>query len=84
MIDVVTAVEVIHPYVLRVVFADGELRQVDVAGLLHGEVFGPLRDPSLFAQATVDPVLGTVVWPNGADLAPEFLRTGSLDAVHSG
>ena len=81
MIDVVTEVEVIRPYVLSVVFADGERREVDVASLLQGEVFGPLRDPSVFAQATVDPILGTVVWPNGADLAPEFLRTGTLEAA---
>ena len=83
MVDVVIEVEVLRPYVLSVVFADGEQRQIDIAGLLRGEVFGPLRDPSFFAQATVDPVLGTVVWPNGADSAPEFLRTGTLDTVHS-
>jgi hypothetical protein len=58
-------------------FADGERRQVDVEGLLDGEVFRPLRDPEVFAQVMVDPVLGTVVWPNGADLAPEFLRAGT-------
>ena len=76
MIEVVTEVRVVRPYVLEVVFADGERRQVDIESLLDGEVFRPLRDPAIFAQATVDPVLRTVVWPNGADLAPEFLRAG--------
>ena len=69
----VTKVEVIRPYVLLVSFDDGTRREVDVEPLLTGEMFEPLRDPGLFKQATVDPVLGTVVWPNGADLAPEFL-----------
>ena len=40
---------------------------------LWGEVFEPLTDAHLFATARQDEVLGTVVWANGADLAPEFL-----------
>ena len=73
-VDVVVAVRVAKPFVLDVTFADGARRQVDVEPLLCGEMFEPLRDTALFSQATVDPVLGTVVWPNGADLSPEYLR----------
>ena len=36
-------------------------------------VFEPLLDPAFFAQVRVDPVLCTVVWPNGADLCPDVL-----------
>jgi len=36
-------------------------------------VFAPLRDPAYFAQVRVDPELGTVAWPNGADLDPDVL-----------
>jgi hypothetical protein len=36
-------------------------------------MFEPLKDPDLFFQASVNPDLETVTWPNGADLAPEFL-----------
>jgi hypothetical protein len=70
---VVTSVRVIQPYVLNVTFADGRERLVDVETALDGPIFEPLRDPSRFAEATVDSVVGTVVWPNGADLSPEFL-----------
>ena len=36
-------------------------------------MFEPLRDPAYFSRVSVDPVCGTVVWPNGADLAPSAL-----------
>ena len=74
--ETVVAVEVLRPYVLEVTFEDGVRRRVDIEPLLWGEVFQPLRDPAFFAQVMVDPELGTIVWPNGADLAPEFLYYG--------
>jgi hypothetical protein len=74
--ETVVAVHVIRPYVLEVTFADGARRQVDIEPLLWGEVFQPLRDPAFFARVAVDDELGTIVWPNGADLAPEFLYYG--------
>lgn len=70
----VTLVYVVRPYVLDVSFEDSAQRTVDVSPLLYGEVFEPLRDPAFFARAEVDLVLGTVVWPNGADISPEYLR----------
>ena len=71
--EVVTKVRVLRSYVLELTFSDGRRREVDLEGELYGEVFEPLRDPALFAQAVVDAQLGTVVWPNGADFSPEFL-----------
>jgi hypothetical protein len=41
---------------------------------LAGPVFEPLRDPAYFAKVQLDPVCGTVVWPNGAYLAPEAMH----------
>jgi hypothetical protein len=47
---------------------------VDASPLLSGPVFEPLKDPAYFARVTLDLVCGTVVWPNGVDLAPEALH----------
>jgi hypothetical protein len=55
-------------------FTDGAEGVVDLSDELHGPLFEPLRDPALFAQLRLHPELHTVVWPNGADIAPEFLR----------
>jgi hypothetical protein len=72
-IEVVSAVRVVRPYLIEVTFTDGVHGYVDVEPYLHGEIFAPLRDPARFAEVFVDADAGTVVWPNGADLSPEFL-----------
>ncbi len=72
--DAIVNARVIKDYILELTFDDGTTRRVDVEPFLYGEMFEPLRDPSLFRQVVVDKELGTVVWPNGADLSPEFLR----------
>jgi hypothetical protein len=59
---------------LRLTFNDGTRKTVDVRPLLHGPIFEPLHDPAYFARAVLDKVCGTVVWPNGADFAPEALH----------
>ncbi len=60
---------------LKVTFSDGFSGTADLSWLKdRGGVFEPLRDPAFFARVQVDDELGTVVWPNGADIAPETLR----------
>jgi hypothetical protein len=70
----VTSVDVLGHYKLRLRFSDGSARDVDLTGELRGPVFEPLADPGYFAQVRVDDQLGTVVWPNGADLDPLVLH----------
>jgi hypothetical protein len=65
--------EVCGPFLLRLTFNDGTQKMVNIRPLLQGKVFQPLFDPAYFAQATLDSMCGTVVWPNGADFAPEAL-----------
>ncbi len=60
-------------YRLSLRFNNGESGTLDLSDELQGEVFEPLRDPALFATAYQHPVMRTVAWDNGADLAPEFL-----------
>ena len=54
-------------------FADGIEGEVDLEKELWGEVFQPLRDKARFAELSVNEDIDTLVWPNGADFAPEFL-----------
>lgn len=68
-----TEVMPLSNYRLFLRFNTGQSGEVNLANELDGEMFGALRDPALFATATQHPVMRTVAWANGADLAPEFL-----------
>ena len=60
-------------YTVHLRFADGTEGEIDLSEELYGELFEPLKDPAVFRQFTVHPEFRTLCWPNGADLAPEFL-----------
>ena len=62
-----------NDYVIRLRFNDGAEGFVDLSNELHGEMFEPLKDKEKFRAFRVDLELNTIVWENGADLAPEFL-----------
>lgn len=83
----VTGVAVIGEFLLRVMFSDGTVGDVDLAHELDGPIFEPLRDPAFFRRGRVDPEGQTIVWPNGADIAPETLyewaKANPLSASHT-
>jgi hypothetical protein len=71
--DIVVA-NVVGDHRLYIRFEDGVQGVVDLTSALSFRgVFEPLRDPAYFARVRVDPDLGSVVWPNGADLDPDVL-----------
>jgi hypothetical protein len=76
----ITAAIVVRHGVLRLSFADGLQGDVDVLARMRGPVFDLARTPAGFRDVAVDRETGTVVWPGGADLAPDTLyervRTG--------
>jgi hypothetical protein len=69
----ITAATVVRHGVLRLTFADGLRGDVEILDRMRGPVFEEARTPEGFAQVAVDPETGTVVWPGGADLAPDTL-----------
>ena len=73
LVDVIDA-HVIHGHRVFIRFEDGMEGEVDLKAHLNLEgVFSSLEDPSNFAKLSVDPDLGTICWPTGADVAPETL-----------
>jgi hypothetical protein len=63
----------IRDYVVWLRFNNGTEGEIDLEKELEGEVFGALKDIGQFMSFRVDPELETIVWPNGADFAPEYL-----------
>ena len=74
MLQDVTKVECLADYRLRLCFEDGVEGIVDIAELVaFTGVFAPLKDKAYFRQVRVEADIGTICWPNGADLDPDVL-----------
>ena len=84
--DPITEVAVPRHGVLRLTFADGATGEVAVLERMRGSVFDEARTLEGFASVAVDDETGTVVWRDGADLAPDTLyervRTGAWPDEH--
>jgi hypothetical protein len=77
----VTRLTVLPGYRLDVTFADGTAGILDLSGESFEGVFAPLADPAFFAQARIQD--GVVVWPNGADMAPDAMHDEILSQTAS-
>jgi hypothetical protein len=81
----VSEAQLLGGYRVAVTFVDGLKKQVDLRPYLRGPIFEPmLRDENVFASFTVDRELGTIVWPNGADIDPDVLAGDYEPAWHTG
>ncbi|MFH0924103.1 MAG: DUF2442 domain-containing protein [bacterium] len=73
MILHVTEAKYLNEYKVEVSFNDGRKGIADLKDVLKGYVFQPLKDKHIFSQLKLDKELDTIFWPNGADIAPEYL-----------
>jgi hypothetical protein len=74
MLKDIVGVRPLEDYRLLLRFEDGVEGEVDMAKMIHFEgVFAPLRDRASFLEVRVNPEIGTICWPNGADLDPDVL-----------
>ena len=70
----VTKVKLRGDYRLHLTFDDGESGDVDMAPMIaKGGVFSELAETSFFQKVTVNADVGTICWPNGADVCPDVL-----------
>jgi hypothetical protein len=70
---------------VELTFDDGAVRTVDLAPFLWGPVFAEIaQSDEAFNAVHVDDELGTICWPNGADLAPETLYEADEMRVPAG
>jgi hypothetical protein len=73
----IQAVEALDRCRVRLQFTDGSTKELDLAVYLRGPVFETIRsDMAVFRAVRVDRELGTIVWPNGADIDPDVLYRG--------
>ena len=74
MLKDIIEVKPLGGYRIHLRFEDGVEGELDLGQVIDFEgIFSPLRDEKEFAKVRVNPEIGTIVWPNGADLDPDIL-----------
>jgi hypothetical protein len=74
----VVSFKIVDKYTIDVEFDDGHKKTINFEPILDGPIFGPLRDPDLFSQASLNKDFGALEWPNGADIATNVLYNWSV------
>ena len=70
--------KIIKDYIVQIVFDDFKRGRIDLRKYLGKGIFKGLVDKRKFRQMRVDVELGTICWPNGADIAPDRLYSDIL------
>ena len=75
-------VKVLEGFEVELEFANGDVKVVDLERYLNHPIFEPMKkDPDLFRAVYVNHAMGTIVWPNGADMCPDMLYEGLAPAT---
>lgn len=70
----IKSVKPLHSYIVKIIFTDETMREINLEPFLHGKVFESIRNnPKEFQAVKVDEQMGTIVWENGADIDPDVL-----------
>ena len=80
----VTDARYVNGYKVHIALNDGTCGIVDLEKSLWGTVFQPLRDLEEFRKFSVSPHLHTIIWPNDADFAPEYLKSKLIEQTQTG
>lgn len=83
MIINITKAAYLRDYVVYLEFDNGSKGIADLSDRVgRGGVFEPLKDKSYFRELSLNEKLGTICWPNGADIAPDFLYSKITKTLH--
>ena len=77
----VTDARHVRDHFVTITFNDGTSADIDLSDSLDGPIFEPLKDVEYFKSFSI--VGHTIAWPNGADFAPEYLRSLAPAATKS-
>jgi hypothetical protein len=74
MLTKIRGVEKLGGFRLRIHFGDGSVGEHDFSSIVGegGPMIEPLRDDAYFDRVFLE--FGALTWPNGFDIAPEWLR----------
>lgn len=64
---------------VEVTFTTNETGIVDFSDFMYGPLYEELLNTEQLKDLRVDSTLGTIVWRNGLDVAPEILYTHAMD-----
>ena len=73
MILHVTDAKYVDTFRVHIWFNNGQDAEIDLSQSLDGPIFQPLQDIEYFKSFVIEG--HTLAWPNGADFAPEYLRS---------